>query len=156
MLWEKTYAGYYADDNGALVATEDGGYCFSNRLQSQDKLHYDAHLTKTDANGNKTWEKSMGGAGHEEVGGLAEIPGGGYFWVINASPTSNTVTGYFNGLDVMIVKLDALGNKSWSKTFSGSKYENVFGILRTTDNKFMVSGAVESNDGFFSGVQGHA
>lgn len=154
VLWEKTYAGYYSDDNGALVATEDGGYCFGNRLLSQDKLHYDAHLIKTDANGNKTWEKSMGGSGHEDAGGLAEIPGGGYFWVINASPTSNTVAGYHNGLDVLLVKLDALGNKIWSKTFGGSKYDNVYDILRTTDNRFVISGAVESNDGFFSGVQG--
>lgn len=98
----------------------------------------DVYITKSDANGNLLWAKSVGGA---------EIDNS---WAIKADAAGNVyVTGFFRGAvdfdpgpgvailtgpassirsDVFILKLDALGNYIWAKSLAGNSIATVNGI----------------------------
>lgn len=137
--------------------TSDGGYILGGGSTLQavgDKTENsrgstDYWVVKTDANGNKMWDKRFGGAAHDDLSSLQQTADGGY--IIGGTTMSlaggditqqqRGFVGASNGTtDFWILKLDANGNKVWDKRFGGSQYDELFSVAQTTDGGYILSG----------------
>jgi len=150
--WDKTIGGSDDDYCHSLIQTRDGGYLIggnSNSGISAEKTAkswggYDYWLIKLDRYGNKLWDKTIGGLNDEHdvwsldstLDGTGFILGGK-----SASPISGNKTEYSKGgFDYWVVKVNKQGNVVWNKTYGGSEDENLYSIVETEKNKFLLGG----------------
>ncbi len=84
--WDKTFGGTGDDIGTAIVSTPDNAFLIgggSNSNASGEKSENsrggaDYWILKMDANGNKQWDKTIGGGGEDQVYTLLPIPSGGF------------------------------------------------------------------------------
>lgn len=87
-MWDKTYGGNGWDELHAMQQTSDGGYMlgghsFSNasgdKTENRIGVNYaDYWVVKLDADGNKEWDKTIGGTGGEDLHAIQQTSDGGY------------------------------------------------------------------------------
>ncbi len=154
LIWNKTYGGTGNDQAYNIISTAEGGYLLSGETNSTDgdiKLNHgasDLWLLKLDANGNVMWEKTFGGTGDEYFGKVTACTDGGYFLCgISKSNNSGDVPASHGDEDFFIVKMDANGNKLWSKMYGGTMREGPGSIIGDTDGGCIVTGYTTSSDG---------
>ena len=110
-----------ADGSLLLVGTISGA------IGSQGE---DVYLIKTDANGNKLWERNFGTtAGNDDYGNAAVQLSNGSFVIVGES-----------GGDHLIMGADQNGNKTWEKTIDKNTQDYLNSAIVTSDNKVLVSG----------------
>jgi len=130
-LWTKMYGGYGNEDGKEIIATSDGNYVIVGASNSIDYANYDMHLIKIDPDGNKIWEKYYGGPNYESARSVKECADGGFIVAGKTIPTGSSKA------SIRIVKTNAAGDTSWTKTLSGgsSSYEAKF-ILANNDGTY--------------------
>jgi hypothetical protein len=137
IAWEKAFGG----TGESVLNTPDGGYLVSGT--AGDNLL----LFKLDANGQKVWEKTYGGSGFEGHGSLTTTADGGYLLAGSSSSNDGDISGGHGGSDVVVFKLDASGNKIWTKLYGGSDDDGADEIIATKDGGSILVGTTSSNDG---------
>jgi hypothetical protein len=138
--WEKTFGGGSDDEANAAQQTSDGGYILAGRTHSFGAGVGDVWLIKTDANGNKAWDKTFGGSDYDIAYAVQQTSDGGY---ILAGYTSSFGAGVG---DAWLIKTDANGNKVWDKTFGGSNNEVALAVKQTSDGGYILAGCTYSGD----------
>jgi hypothetical protein len=154
--WEKFIGSYFYDRLYALQQTSDGGYIlggYSNAGISMDKteINYggnDYWVVKTDANGNKLWDKSFGGSGEDLISSIQQTSDGGYIigGYSNSPVSGNKTSANKGGNDYWIIKLDAGGNKSWEKSFGGTNDDLLYSLQQTSDSGYILGGYSNSGN----------
>lgn len=136
--WDKRFGGSGSESLNSIIKIENG--CFllggvSPSPISGDKTEYsqggqDYWVVKIDSVGNKIWDKSFGGSGHEELTTMTIDYDGGYLLGgVSESGISGHKSEASRGLyDWWIVKIDKNGTKVWDKTNGGSEDENLSSI----------------------------
>jgi hypothetical protein len=112
--WERTFGGAYRDCAFSVQQTSDSGYVMAGYTESYGSGGGDALIIKTDTDGNKEWEKVLGGKGNDRAYSIQETADGGY---IIAGSTSSYGAG---ADDCWLIKLS--GTEKSSKT-TGSVVE---------------------------------
>jgi len=136
--WEKTFGGSSWDNAYSVRQTTDGGYIIAGATDSYGAGLYDFYLVKTDASGNKEWEKTFGGSSWDNAYSVRQTTDGGYV-------IAGTTDSYGAGLyDFYLVKTDASGNIEWENTFGGSGYDEAFCAQQTTDGGYIITGSTSS------------
>ncbi|PSR53957.1 hypothetical protein AHMF7605_10720 [Adhaeribacter arboris] len=154
-LWDKRYGGTNADYLTAMLVTPDGGYLlggYSRSGRTRDKSESgfgleDYWIIKIDSSGNKLWDKTLGGVETDKLSAMLLTPDGGY--LLGGSSNSDTskdpggvVKGYS---DYLIIKIDAAGNKVWSKTYGGDYVDDLSTLLPISDGNYLLGGSSGSN-----------
>jgi hypothetical protein len=154
VIWNKTYGGTGQDVANRIINTPDGGFLVSAETNSQDgdvKLNhgaFDLWVFKLDANGNLIWEKTFGGAADDILGGIATCSDGGYMLSgMSKSNATGDVPASHGNEDIFVVKLDAAGNKVWTKTFGGTLREDAGSVIGDTDGGCIIAACTNSSDG---------
>lgn len=161
MVWEKAFGGGGDDFGNKILTTADGGCLVAGLTTSSDgdvsANHggYDTWLIKVDANGNKVWEKTYGGSGWDGDGTMATTADGGVLLAAYSSSNDGDISGGHGGGDVVVFKLDASGNKIWTKIYGGSKWDTPASIIATKDGGSIIVGSTDSNDGDVVGQHGN-
>ncbi|MBA7479845.1 hypothetical protein ES707_15286 [subsurface metagenome] len=137
MEWEKTIDGGEDDLAYAVEQTTDGGYIIAGETSSYGADYGDVYLVKTDASGNKEWDKTFGGSDYDMAGSLQQTTDGGY--IIAGFTVSYGVNG-----DGYLVKTDASGNMEWEKTIGGSETDYAYSVRQTTDGGYIMAGQTSS------------
>ncbi|OON68306.1 T9SS type A sorting domain-containing protein [Hymenobacter sp. CRA2] len=149
-LWDRTYGGSNGEDFTCLELTKDGGFIiggFSNSPASYDKSQgsrgeTDYWIIKLDANGQKQWDRTLGGAKSEALRVVRQTADGGYILGGDSySGAGGDKTGALRGIqDFWIVKLDAAGNKLWDRSIGGGNVEQLTGLQPTADGGYLLAG----------------
>ncbi|GEO04141.1 hypothetical protein AAE02nite_18050 [Adhaeribacter aerolatus] len=156
--WDNTLGG---EDNELLNSgqqTTDGGYILAGTTYSygissdKSQVGYstgrsDFWIIKLDANGNKEWDKIIGGTSGDDLNSIQQTTDGGF--ILGGISVSN-ISGdksesSFGGGDYWVVKLDAAGNKVWDKTFGGTGQDNLISLQQTRDGGYILGGNSTSN-----------
>lgn len=140
--WTKTIGGADDDDGYSVQQTTDGGYIIAGSTQSFGAGEFDAYLVKTNANGDTLWTRTFGKESFDEGFFVQQTTDGGYIltgYVINNPLTSGD-------FDVYLVKTDANGNATWTKTFDyGTADDYGYSVQQTLDGGFIITGYTEGS-----------
>jgi hypothetical protein len=139
MQWNKTYGGANDDFGRSLVRTTDGGYALAGYTTSFGFGSYDVYLVKTDVNGNFFWNKTFGGPNDDRGYSIVQTADAGY---AIAGHTGSFGAGGVS--DVYLVKIDALGNLQWSRTYGGTGYDIGYSFVLTADGGYAIAGSTYS------------
>jgi len=61
--WYKAFGGTGGDRGQSVQQTSDGGYVIGGITSSYGAGDYDVWVVRTDAEGNKLWDSTLGGSG---------------------------------------------------------------------------------------------
>jgi len=138
LVWDKTFGGRENDEAHSIIQTEDKGYAVAGFTVLEDTGDRDIWVIKLDKDGNKVWDKTLGGASEDWANSIIQTKDGGY---MVAGWTSSMGAGK---TDVWIVKLDKRGDLVWDKTFGGSENDEAHSIIQTEDGGYVVAGWTKS------------
>jgi|GEM_PF-1220462 len=153
-VWDKTIGGDSYDGYPTIVATADEGFAIAGRSKSNisgDKSENsrgenDYWVVKLNSNGQKVWDKTIGGSGYDNISAIVAADDGGF--VIGGTSDSNISgdksEGSKGGEDYWVVKLNSNGQKVWDKTFGGNDRDRSNCIIVTDDGGLLISGASNS------------
>ena len=152
-IWDKTIGGNRGDGIYAMLQTPDGGFLLGGSSYSDVGLDKsqpnrgpnntdDFWLVKLDAQGNKLWDKTLGGSDADILRTMEPTTDGGY---ILGGGTESGISGEKSEAargqeDYWVVKVDAMGNKQWDKTFGGSGNDSFAEVRQTSDGGYIVGG----------------
>jgi len=162
--WQKNYGGsgddnigdvtnYYDAPDHSIANTSDGGFVIvgnSSSIDGDAVSNYglnDILLIRCDALGNKIWSKSFGGSGNEEITSVLQTHDGGFALCGFSSSNDVDISNNHGGYDVIIFKLDSLGNIIWQNSYGGSLDERAYSFTETNDGSFVVGAFSESSNG---------
>ncbi|MBL0047024.1 MAG: T9SS type A sorting domain-containing protein [Bacteroidetes bacterium] len=149
--WQNSYGGGDADLLQVIHQTSEGGYIFGGYSasnisvdKSENKIGtWDFWIIKTDANGNKQWDNTIGGTGADYLYDLKQTSDGGY---IVGGPSQSPISGdktkasFLGTWDYWILKLDTGGNIQWQTTLGGDSSDFLYSIEQTKDGGYIAGG----------------
>jgi hypothetical protein len=134
--WDKMFISQAIDEGNSVQQTTDGGYIVcGNTWAVQDYGGIDrpnVWLIKTDAEGNKLWDKTFGGTLYHSGHSVQQTTDGGYIICGTGDAEGAEYT-----LGVLLIKTDASGNKLWERVFENGHGSSV---KQTTDGGFIICG----------------
>jgi hypothetical protein len=91
-------------------------------------------LTPVNAQTEKYWAKTYGGAGNDYGFSVVQTSDGGY---VIAGDTSSFGLG---GSDIYLVKTDSSGNQLWQRTYGGAGDDVGYSVQQTSDGGYVIAG----------------
>jgi len=138
VIWEKIFGDNGRDYVRCIEQTIDGGYIAAG---IKDRIYDEPEsgkgwLIKTDADGNKLWEKVFTKGGNEGFYAVQQTIDEGYVMTGYAASVSGGDT------DIWLVKTDDQGDKVWSKTIGEPYPYNDEGrsLQQTSDHGYIILG----------------
>lgn len=156
-IWQVRLGGTSNDALLSTIPISSGGYLLVGQSISAayapggktqgTKGGTDYWVVKIDANGNKLWDKSIGGSLEDLYNSAIETTDGGFILAGSTnSPKNNDITvDPRGGYDYWAVKIDANGNKQWDKRYGGAGDDNLKKIIATDDGGYLLLGHSNSN-----------
>jgi hypothetical protein len=136
--FHKMYGGVNIDQAYCIKQTADSGLIMAGYTNSFGNGGYDIYINKTDAFGNVSWSKTYGGTNWDFAYSIQQTTDGGY---IIAGGTSS----YGNGNeDMYLVKINATGDTSWTKTYGGIEDDEARSVKQTKDGGYILTGFTKS------------
>lgn len=160
LVWQKTYGGNGLDYLKSVNHTTDGGFILGGHSTStinkfKTETNYggeDIWILKLDANGEKEWDRSLGGSQREILNSIKQTKDGGYILAASSSSPMDTTlqttknTPHFGHLDYWLIKLDTNGEIEWQKTYGGRYREELIEVLETKSGDFILGGVSNSSE----------
>ena len=151
--WDKRFGGDRSENLQYVQQTSDGGYIlggwsFSGINGDKSEKNQgpfwtsDYWVVKTDASGNKLWDRTFGGDGSEQLWHIEQTTDGGYIMggMSLSGATGNKSEPSRGGFDFWIVKIDGSGAMQWDKTFGGTDTDMLFTLTQSTDGGYLLGG----------------
>jgi photosystem II stability/assembly factor-like uncharacterized protein len=130
---EKTFGGVSSERGTKFDITNDGGYIISGRTSSFTS-DQDMYLIKLDSTASLEWSKLYHSPGFiEGLYGVRQTTEGNYY-------LSGYIEGGFGFLDIVVMKVNSVGDIIWAKNFGGIEADELRGINITQDGGVLVSG----------------
>ena len=158
----KLIGGGTSDIANSIIQTSDSGFLVvgsSYNFGGYVTIHYglsttsDIFVAKVSKNGTYLWGRTLGGSLDDIGMDVAQTNDGGYI-VLGAS-ASNDYDLPANPMgQIVIFKLDSIGNIGYVKTHGGTGGENVSQIIMDEDGSFLLVGSTGSGDGDVVGFIG--
>ena len=165
IVFNKTFGGSNTDTATSLINTTDGGFIVCGYSQSSDgdvsnnEGFQDYWITKLDAQGNISWEKTHGFAGSDQALKIIQTASGNFFvtgfFDVSASGnqgnddgkmgTSSKATLHGVG-EFWGILMDQNGDTIWRRYFGGSSNDRSYDVVETDDGGFIIIGSSESVD----------
>lgn len=148
--WIKTIGGTGEETAQAIISTNDGGYAILGCTNSIDGDIVgksipvnDYLLLKFDGLGNLEWNKTYGGSKDDRGQSLVQTKDGG-FALTGYAMSDDGDASVNNGFhDNWVLKVDALGNLEWEKSFGFSGHDHSYDIVEAQDGGLFFTGFLD-------------
>ncbi|MCK7590765.1 T9SS type A sorting domain-containing protein [Subsaxibacter sp. CAU 1640] len=147
--WERSLGGTSGEIAFSVKQTTDGGYIVAGySLSGGGEVNgnnggRDIWVVKLDANGTIVWENNYGGSAHDEAHNIEQTTDGGYILIGSSNSDDFAGVDNYNDFDdIVILKLDNLGQMQWGKFYGTSTTDNGYAIKQTTDGGYIATGYV--------------
>jgi|GEM_PF-250378 len=141
LVWHRAYGGALRDSGAALCPTANSGYLIVGHTESFGQAYPgypDVYVVNIDSIGDTVWTRTYGGAGYDMAYGVEQTHDGGYVIAGCESPSESGLP------NLLLLKIDSLGDVSWSATYGGDSHEQGFSIQQTSDLGYIVVGTSAS------------
>jgi uncharacterized delta-60 repeat protein len=140
VIWQKAFGGEAWDQANDVLETDDGGIILAGHTQSfgADLHDYDVWIIRLNADGEPTWQKRYRESGWDEANAMEPTSDGG---LILAGYTDSWGSDPMD-MDILLLKLDILGNILWQKIYQGSGWEQANAVHELPDGGYMVTGTI--------------
>ena len=145
-VFEKTFGGVSNEIGKSVVQLSDSSYVMAGYTSSSGVGGYDVFLVKADKAGNLIWQKTIGGTDWDFANSMNATADGGFI-------IAGTTYSYGHGnADGFVIKTDANGDTTWTKTFGGLKDDEFKSVIQTSDGNYTLTGYTKSfNDSLGDG-----
>ncbi|EJL72108.1 T9SS type A sorting domain-containing protein [Chryseobacterium populi] len=145
LQWQKSLGGEGPDEAASIEQTTDGGYIVAGTSWTSNTIIIghgfgDYWVVKLDPTGNTQWQKSFGGSNTDNACSVKQTSDGGYIVLGTSSSIDGDITASNGNDDYWVVKMDALGNLQWQKSYGDDLYDRAFNINTTSDGGYAVVG----------------
>ncbi|WP_138991158.1 Ig domain-containing protein [Larkinella sp. C7] len=154
-IWDKTIGGDREDTPASGVATADGGVVvtgvsYSNQGFEKSENSFgssDYWVVSVDANGNKRWDKTLGGASQENGLNIIKTADDGFLAGGMSQSNRNAIKSENSrgDWDYWVVKLGSDGAWVWDKTLGGADEDILFSACQSAIGNFYLLGRSYSN-----------
>jgi Secretion system C-terminal sorting domain len=113
-------------------------------------FHFKAHKRytgKIDSNQQISWVKVFGGTKQDAAVCACQVSDGGYAILAGTNSPDGDVTGLKGGPEIWLLRIDAVGNLLWEKTYGSTQSEIAVSIANTPDNGFIILSTTNGSDG---------
>jgi len=132
-LWTRTYGDSLENLANSVQQTLDGGYILAGATGWTLTDSMEVYVVKTDSSGDVEWETVFGRAGSDCAYSVRQTSDGGYI-IVGQTPFPG------NELDVYLIKMDSLGDTSWTMAY-GTLLNDVGQCVReTADGYYVIAG----------------
>lgn len=139
-IWAKTFGSDEWESARSVQQTPDGGYILCGSSSSFGSSVRSVYLIKTNADGESLWTRTYGGAYVDKGQFIQQTFDGGYII------TGETQSFGSGEADILVLKIDSLGNLSWMKAYGGIYWDEGYSIYQTQDEGFIIAGSTTSED----------
>jgi len=139
VIWSREYGGSADDRAYSVDMTSDGGYILAGWTESYGAGGRDIYVIKTDADGEKEWEKTYGKVYDDEARSVLSLSDGGYIVTGFTSSSDEEISE-----DLIVLKFDSNGEKVWEKTYGGIREEIGYDVIETQDHRYVIAGMTHS------------
>jgi hypothetical protein len=126
--WIKAYGENNHEVGYDIVEIENGGFLIVGYRDFYDKAGKDILIIKTDSNGNKIWEKTIGSTGVSDDIAYSISKSRNYGYIICASTKASNNDWY----DPQVINIDFDGNIIWNITYNGSGLKHTRWVATST------------------------
>jgi hypothetical protein len=158
MQWEKRFGGSLSEKLFSVEQTQDGGYILAGFAASDSGFDIsqpsigglDFWAVKTDAAGNKLWDKRYGGIGSEWLSSVVQTADSGFIfggWTFSDS-SGDVSQNSRGGSDYWLLKTDKNGTRLWDKKYGGNSSDELYVVRQTTDLGYILGGTTSSDSSF--------
>lgn len=137
-IWEAALGGNGVDVGLDLARTKDGGTIVVGHTASKGKGQSDAWVIKLNSQGQKQWEKTLGGQFKDQGRRVSIAPDG---TILLAGTTRSKGAGQNDG---WLVKLDAGGRLLWEHTYGTGGNQGISDLSIHKDGTVVLVGHTES------------
>ncbi len=137
-VWSRTFGGIYDDIGYAVNANNDGSFIIVGTTFSFGAGQQDIYVIKINGIGDTLWTRTYGGNNLESGNDIKQTTDGGF--VIVGSTNS---FGAGNS-DVYIIKINALGDTTWTRTYGGTLDEVGNSIQQNGAGGYVIIGSTTS------------
>ncbi|MGB1448913.1 MAG: hypothetical protein ACPG8F_03650 [Flavobacteriaceae bacterium] len=152
------FGGSQEDIAHAIIATQDGGFAVLGNTKSNDgdlagkvSTVSDLLLIKYNADASIAWHKTYGGSQDDRGHSLVQLPDGGYVLLGYAMSQDGDATVNQGQHDNWVIRVDAMGEIVWEKSFGFSGHDHAYNIIATQDGGLLFNGFLDVTS---SGGQG--
>ena len=155
IVWNNMLGGPSRDIATDVIALQDSGFVVAGTtvmfggggdVTGSVSGDSDGWIVKVDKNGNKVWDRLIGGNGRDVAVSVDSTSDGGFIIAGFSNSTSGNVSNISNGmLDFYIAKLNSSGVKLWDKLIGGDDDDEASSIIETSDGGYMVVGRSKSS-----------
>jgi hypothetical protein len=133
-IWGRAYGGTDANWGNTVCQTTDGGYIVAGGTGASREIW----LLKSDANGNAVWSRTYGGISEHWGDCVGQTRDGGCVLV------GSTTTAGAGSADIWLLKLNAYGDTTWTRTYGYTSLDQGHSVQQTQDGGYIVVGNTRS------------
>ncbi len=158
-IWDKSFGGSSGESGLKIFQTSDMGFILCGTAGSVDGDVVGNHpwppnpaagtndfwIFKVDSSMNIIWQRCLGGTDSDHLKDVIVTSDGGYLLVGDVSSNDGDITGYHNGEDYWVVKLDSSGNILWQKCLGTGQFDAGVSCIELPDSNYVIAGATQSS-----------
>ena len=147
--FKKTFGGIDAEEGNSMIDTYDGGYLLCGSSRSSDGIftenygQLDGIFLKIDSAGTLEWVKNYGGSDYDEINSVVRSTDSCYVFTGVSSSNDFDIIDHIGPVgesDVIVGKIDSLGNLIWLKSYGSDESDRGNQIIKTRDSCFLICG----------------
>lgn len=137
ILWRRSLATDLHAEGESLATTADGGLIMAGSHSTAPSIR-NLLLVRTDSEGQVLWQRSFGGPMNDIGRKVIQLHDGSFMVIGTTSSFGPGVASMY------VLRVDAIGNELWSRTFGGISLDGGSALVQLDDYQVVLLGFTES------------